>query len=103
MKIQPDGDFALLIPEPHDEGVNPLKLCPKCNAYKPPSHFKEHLTKLQARKQGFAGTHAVAIERSMCIECRNPRKEFNPLSLKEIANAVYYGVISEYEADVLRE
>ena len=103
MKIQPDGDYALLIPDPHDEGVNPLKLCPKCGECKPSAMFKEHLTKLQARKQGFAGTHAVEIERSMCLACRNPRKEFNPMSLKEISNAAYYGVISQYEADVLRE
>lgn len=102
MKIQPDGDYALLIPDPHDEGVNPLKLCPKCGECKPSAMFKEHLTKLQARKQGFAGTHAVEIERSMCLACRNPRKEFNPMSLKEIANAVYYGVMTQYEADELR-
>lgn len=103
MKIQPDGDFALLIPDPHDEGVNPLKLCPKCGECKPSAMFKERLTRLQARKQGYAGTHAVEIERSMCVKCRHPRKEFNPMSLKEIANAAYYGVISQYEADVLRE
>ena len=103
MKIQPDGDFALLIPDPHDEGVNPLTLCPKCNAYKPNASFKETLTRLQARQQGYAGTHAVEVERSMCVECRKPRKEFNPMNLKEIANAAYYGVISQYEADVLRE
>lgn len=103
MKIQPDGDYALLIPDPHDEGVNPLTLCPKCGECKPSAMFKERLTRLQARKQGFNGVHAVEVERSMCVECRKPRKEFNPLSLKEIANAVYYGVITQYEADVLRE
>ena len=102
MKIQPDGDFALLIPDPHDEGVNPLKLCPKCNAYKPPDHFKERLTKLQARQQGYAGTHVVEVERSMCAACKPRRRAFDSKSLKNIANAVYYGVITQYEADVLR-
>lgn len=103
MKIQPDGDYALLTPDPHDEGVNPLTLCPKCGECKPSAMFKERLTRLQARQQGYAGTHAVEVERSMCVECRKPRKEFNPMNLKEIANAAYYGVISQYEADVLRE
>jgi hypothetical protein len=103
MKIEPAGDYAELIPDPTDEGVNPLRLCPKCSAYKPPSHFRERLTKLQARKQGYAGTHAVEIERSMCAPCQPNRKPFNYKSGKEIANAVYYGVISTYEADELRK
>jgi hypothetical protein len=102
MKIEPAGDYAELIPDPHDEGVNPITLCPNCNAYKPNASFKETLTRLQARQQGYAGTHAVEIERSMCVECRKPRKAFNTQSLKSIANAVYYGVITPYEADVLR-
>jgi hypothetical protein len=103
MKIEPAGDYAELIPDPHDEGVNPLRLCPKCGAYKPNALFKERLTELQARKQGYAGAHAVEIERSMCAPCQPKRRGFNYRSLKDIANAVYYGFITEYEAEELRK
>jgi hypothetical protein len=102
MKIEPAGDYAELIPDTNDEGVNPMRLCPKCGQCKPFSHFKERLTKLQARKQGYAGTHAVYVERSMCAPCQPKRRSFNYKNLKDISNAVYYGVISEYEADELR-
>jgi hypothetical protein len=102
MKITPAGDYAELIPDTTDEGTNPLRLCPKCGHFKHVSHFKEVLTKLQARMQGYAGAHAVEIERTMCTPCRPRRRGFDKRSLKEIANAVYYGVISEYEADELR-
>ena len=103
MKIEPAGDYAELIPDPHDEGVNPLRLCPKCGQCRPLAMFKERLTRLQARKQGYAGTHAVEVERSMCAPCQPNRKAFNYMREKDIANAFYYGVISEYEADELRK
>lgn len=102
MQIKPAGDYAELIPDTTDEGTNPLRLCPKCNECKPLAMFKERLTKLQARKQGYAGTHAVEIERSMCAPCQPNRKPFNYMREKDIANALYYGVISTYEADELR-
>jgi hypothetical protein len=102
MQIKPAGDYAELIPDTTDEGVNPLRLCPKCDECKPLAMFKERLTKLQARKQGYAGTHAVEIERSMCAPCQPNRKPFNYMREKDIANALYYGVISQYEADELR-
>ena len=103
MKIEPAGDYAELIPDMTDEGVNPLRLCPKCGAYKPPSHFRERLNKLQARRQGYAGAHAVEIERSMCAPCQPNRKPLDYMVAKDIANAVYYGFITEYEADALRK
>jgi hypothetical protein len=102
MQIKPAGDYAELIPDTTDEGTNPLRLCPKCGQCKPLAMFKERLTKLQARKQGYAGTHAVEIERSMCAPCQPNRKPFNYMREKDIANALYYGVISQYEADELR-
>ena len=58
--------------------------CTQCRAVKPMAEFKRTLTRAQSLARGYAGTHKVDIESTLCSVCQPKPKPISKLSRREL-------------------